>query len=176
LCWFALPPAYADDDSDQFVAGTYEVIGRRSDSTQLYSGTVQITEVGHDLRLERHIGGHTDEGSARFETTSGDDTLLLVMSYHEQGVEMSAYCTVGADLDNYARITCLTGGTRTKKPGIEALFIEAGNANTPAPSHARYKRRVPARLRAQSARLERHPVSAPRAAARPLPAGSRRAP
>lgn len=132
MSWIAIPPVHADDDNDQFVEGTYEVIGRRPDSTQLYSGTVQLSADVHGLKLERHIGGHTDEGTARFETSSADDVLLLVMRYRDQGIDMRAYCTVGADLDNYARITCLTGEAHTKKPGVEALFIQSVNPTAPA--------------------------------------------
>ena len=54
------------------------------------------------------------------------------MNYREQGTDMRAYCTVGGDLDNYARITCLTGDAHTQKPGIEALFIQSGNVSSPS--------------------------------------------
>jgi hypothetical protein len=90
-----------------FVEGDYVIVGREPDGGASYSGTARI-ELNHgELSLNRRQGEHEITATGRFEVPSPPN----------EG-------RVGADLDNYARLTCywLREGLRPAEPGLEAMF------------------------------------------------------
>lgn len=110
----------------EFVAGSYDVIGRYPDSEQPYTGTMTISlgdAAAKSLSVTRVIGGVARQGSGEFATTAHAAVVLRVQ-FEEEGRTLEATYLVESDLDNYARLTGYVyskdGGTR--QPGLEALF------------------------------------------------------
>ena len=115
----------------QFLAGTYEIIGRYPDSDQIYRGKASIEilnpESKNELRILRTIGEKTIEATGTLtQSTEGTLQILRVRFQSAGGERMEATYQIASDLDNYARLTGYTyveeGGTSI--PGIEALFSD----------------------------------------------------
>jgi hypothetical protein len=106
-----------------YMAGEYDLIGRKPDSTATYSGHVTLRDENRVLQITRTIEGKTDKCIARFDTVAGGDRIpVLRMHFHLDGKEYDATYRWQSDPDNYPRFTgyvCLAG---TKSPGLEALF------------------------------------------------------
>lgn len=113
-----------------FVAGSYELIGRYPDSDNVYSGTMTIgvaDENSGSLTITRRVGGKTIPGSGVVTSTTGDAVVVLRIEFEgAHGAEMEATYLIDTDLDNYARLTGYVYAKNgdTTIPGIEALFSD----------------------------------------------------
>ena len=106
-----------------YMAGDYDLIGRKADSTATYSGHVTLRDENGVLQVTRTIEGKTDKCVARFDTVAGDDRIpVLRMHFHFDGKEYDATYRWQSDPDNYPRFTGYVYLTRTKSPALEALF------------------------------------------------------
>jgi hypothetical protein len=106
-----------------YMAGDYDLIGRKPDSTATYSGRVTIQDVNGILQVTRRIGGKTDKCVARFDTVAGDDKIpVLRIHFHFDGKEYDATYRWQSDPDNYPRFTGYVYLPGTESPGLEALF------------------------------------------------------
>jgi hypothetical protein len=106
-----------------YMAGEYDLIGRKADSTSIYNGHVTLRDEGGVLQVTRTIEGKTDKCSARFDTVAGTDRIpLLRMHFHFDGEEYDATYRWQSDPDNYPRFTGYLYRSGTKSPGLEALF------------------------------------------------------
>src|SRR5262245_33192784 len=106
-----------------YMAGEYDLVGRKPDSTVTYSGHVTLRDEKGGLQLTRTIGGKTDKCVARFDSLAGDDRIpVLRIHFHFDGKEYDAVYRWQSDPDNYPRFTGYVYLTDTKSPGLEALF------------------------------------------------------
>lgn len=110
----------------EFLQGTYQVIGRWPDSSESYNGKVVIKSRGDHLQVLRCIDGEEIEGVGRIATVTADKIKVLTVEFSQRGRRYEATYIIDSDLDNYARLTgyvYLQKG-ETKRPGLEALFID----------------------------------------------------
>ena len=106
-----------------YMAGNYDLIGRKADSTETYGGDVTLQDVNGALQVTRTIEGKTDKCVARFDTVAGDDKIpVLRIHFHFDGKEYDATYRWQSDPDNYPRFTGYVYRAGTKSPGLEALF------------------------------------------------------
>jgi len=106
-----------------YMAGEYDLIGRKADSSATYSGYVTLQDVNGVLQVTRTIEGKTDKCVARFDTVAGDDKIpVLRIHFYFDGREYDATYRWQSDSDNYPRFTGYVYRTGTKSPGLEALF------------------------------------------------------
>jgi len=131
LLLFAHPARCADADSKEldeeflrgYMAGEYDLIGRKADSTATYAGHVTLRDEGGVLQGMRTIEGKTDKCAARFDTVAGADRIpVLRMHFLFDGKEYDATYRWQSDPDNYPRFTGYVYLAGTKSPGLEALF------------------------------------------------------
>jgi hypothetical protein len=113
-----------DEDSlRSYMAGEYDLIGRKPDSTATYTGHVTLRDENGVLQVTRTIDGKTDKCVARFDTIAGDDRIpVLRIHFRLEGKEYDATYRWQSDPDNYPRFTGYVYLARTKTPGLEALF------------------------------------------------------
>lgn len=113
-----------DDESlRNYMAGDYDLIGRKADSTATYNGRITIRDENGVLQVTRTIEGNTDKCAARFDTVAGADRIpVLKMHFHFDGKEYDATYRWQSDPDNYPRFTGYLYLSGTKSPGLEALF------------------------------------------------------
>jgi hypothetical protein len=106
-----------------YIAGEYDLIGRKPDSTATYSGHVALRDENGVLQVTRTIEGKTDKCVARFDSVAGDDRIpVLRMHFSFDGKQYDAIYRWQSDPDNYPRFTGYVYLAGTKSPGIEALF------------------------------------------------------
>ena len=106
-----------------YMAGEYDLIGRRADSNATYNGHVTLRDEGGVLQVIRTVESKTDKCAARFDTVAGTDRIpVLRMHFHFDGKEYDATYRWQSDPDNYPRFTGYLYLSGTKSPGIEALF------------------------------------------------------
>jgi hypothetical protein len=106
-----------------YMAGEYDLIGRKADSTATYTGRVIFRDENGVLQVTRTIEGKTDKCAARFHTVAGTDRIpVLRMHFHFDGKEYDATYRWQSDPDNYPRFTGYVYLAGTKSPGLEALF------------------------------------------------------
>src|SRR4029453_17589295 len=106
-----------------YMAGEYDIVGRKPDSTATYTGHVKIREEKGVLQVTRTVEGKTNKGVARFDTVAGEDRIpVLRMHFRFDGKEYDATYRWQSDPDNYPRLTGYVYVTSTKSPGLEALF------------------------------------------------------
>ncbi len=130
--------AQAKDSGEEplydFLCGSYQVIGRYPDSDRLYSGKVDFKRSGNQLEVLRLVGGRKVKGTGRIEGVTSDKIKVLRVFFRFEGKDYEATYLIASDLDNYGRLTgqvYLKGG-ETRRPGLEALFIEhKGSERTP---------------------------------------------
>jgi len=116
--------AQPDEESLRgYMAGEYDLVGRKPDSTATYTGRVTLRDENGVLQITRTIDGKTDKCVARFDTVAGDDHIpVLRMHFHFDGKEHDATYRWQSDPDNYPRFTGYVYLAGTKSPGLEALF------------------------------------------------------
>jgi len=106
-----------------YMAGDYELIGRKADSSATYNGHVSLRDEGGVLRVTRTVEGKTDKCVARFDSVAGTDRIpVLRMHFYFDGKEYDATYRWQSDPDNYPRFTGYLYLSGTKSPGLEALF------------------------------------------------------
>ena len=106
-----------------YMAGEYDLIGRKADSTATYNGHVTFRDEGGILQVIRNIAGKTTKCAAHFDTVAGADQIpVLRMHFHFDGKEYDATYSWQSDPDNYPRFTGYLYVSGTKSPGLEALF------------------------------------------------------
>ena len=106
-----------------YMAGEYDLIGRKADSSATYNGHVTLRAEGGVLQVTRTVEGKTDKCAARFDTVAGTDRIpVLRMHFCFDGKEYDATYRWQSDPDNYPRFTGYVYLSGTKSPGLEALF------------------------------------------------------
>jgi hypothetical protein len=106
-----------------YMAGEYDLVGRKPDSTLTYTGHVTFRDEGGVLRVTRTVECATDKCVARFGSVAGSDRIpVLRMHFHFDGKEYDATYRWQSDPDNYPRFTGYLYSSSTKAPGLEALF------------------------------------------------------
>src|SRR5213595_1840653 len=106
-----------------YMAGEYDLIGRKADSSATYTGHVTLRDEGGVLQVTRTIEGRTDKCAARFHTVAGADRIpVLRIHFHFDGKEYDATYRWQSDPDNYPRFTGYVYLAGTKSPGLEAFF------------------------------------------------------
>jgi hypothetical protein len=106
-----------------YMAGEYDLIGRKPDSTTTYNGHVTFRDEGGVLQVTRTVDGKTDKCAARFDTVAGSDRIpVLKMHFRFDGNEYDAIYRWQSGPDNYPRFTGYLYFSGTKSPGLEALF------------------------------------------------------
>lgn len=106
-----------------YMAGEYDLIGRKADSSATYNGHVTLRDEGGLLQVIRTVEGKTDKCAARFDTVAGTDRIpVLRMRFRFDGNEYDATYSWQSDPDNYPRFTGYLYLSGTKSPGLEALF------------------------------------------------------
>jgi hypothetical protein len=114
---------FDEESLRSYMAGEYDLIGRKPDSTATYTGHVTIRDENGVLQFTRTIEGKTDRCVARFDTVAGDDRILvLTMHFNVDARQYDAIYRWQSDPDNYPRFTGYVYLTGTKSPGLEALF------------------------------------------------------
>jgi hypothetical protein len=87
-----------------YMAGEYDLIGRKADSSATYKGRVTLRDEAGVLQVTRTVEGKT--GTARFDTVAGGDRIpVLRMHFHFDGEEYEATYRWQSDPDNYPRFT-----------------------------------------------------------------------
>ena len=105
------------------MAGEYDLIGRKADSSATYNGHVTLQDEGGVLQVTRTVEGKTEKCFARFDTVAGTDRIpVLRMHFHFDRTEYDATYRWQSDPDNYPRFTGYLYLSGTKSPGLEALF------------------------------------------------------
>ncbi len=107
---------------ESFIAGNYTVIAQEPNSNHTYSGTMSIhSSKNNIIRLDEKANNQplrVWQGQFR-QAEPGEGCVLELESkqYHMA-------CLVSSDLDNYARLTCLTKHKKSKTTqlGLLALF------------------------------------------------------
>ena len=106
-----------------YMAGEYDLIGRKADSSATYNGHVTLRDEGGVLQVIRTVEGKTGKCAARFDTIAGTDRIpALRMRFRFDGNEYDATYSWQSDPDNYPRFTGYLYLSGTKSPGLEALF------------------------------------------------------
>jgi hypothetical protein len=106
-----------------YMAGEYDLIGRKADSSATYNGHVTLRDEGGVLQVIRTVEDKTDKCAARFDTVAGTDRIpVLRMRFRFDGNEYDATYRWQSDPDNYPRLTGYLYLSGTKSPGLEALF------------------------------------------------------
>jgi len=106
-----------------YMAGEYDLIGRKADSNATYNGHVTLRDEGGVLQVNRTVEGKTNTCAARFDTVAGTDRIpVLRMHFRFDGKEYDATYRWQSDPDNYPRFTGYLYVSGTKSPGLEALF------------------------------------------------------
>jgi hypothetical protein len=106
-----------------YMAGEYDLIGRKADSSATYNGHVTLRDEKGVLQVTRTVEGKTNKCAARFDTIAGSDRIpVLRMQFHFDGKEYEATYRWQSDPDNYPRFTGYLYLSSTKSAGLEALF------------------------------------------------------
>ena len=72
-----------------YMAGEYDLIGRKADSSATYNGHVALRDERGVLQVTRTVEGKTDKCAARFDTVAGTDripVLRMHFLFKRQGV------------------------------------------------------------------------------------------
>jgi hypothetical protein len=106
-----------------YMAGEYDLIGRKADSSATYNGRVTLRDEGGVLQVTRTVEGKADKCAARFDTVAGTDRIpVLRTRFRFDGKEYDATYSWQSDPDNYPRFTGYLYLSGTTSPALEALF------------------------------------------------------
>jgi hypothetical protein len=105
-----------------YMAGEYDLIGRKADSSATYNGHVTLRDEGGVLQVTRTVEGKTDKCAARFDTVAGTDRIPVLRIHFILTAEYDATYRWQSDPDNYPRFKGYVYLSGTKSPGLEALF------------------------------------------------------
>lgn len=104
------------------IPGQYTVIGRLPDSERTYSSQIEIKALKNKTfsAIEKINGKMIRRWEGQFKHASPGEGYVL----HLKGQQGELACLVSADLDNYARMTCLwkKNNQQSNKFGLVALF------------------------------------------------------
>ncbi len=128
-----IPSAWSKESDDGeflygFLAGSYEVVGRWPDSSETYTGRMEIENRGDHLRGTRTINGKKSEFTGNLVDSLVEGKKILHVRFKKSGHTYEAAYLIHSDLDNYGRLTglvYLVDGS-TKAAGLEALFCDHG--------------------------------------------------
>jgi len=85
-----------------YMAGEYDLIGRKADSSATYNGRLTLRDEGGVLQVIRTVEGKTGKCAARFDTVAGTDRIpVLRMRFRFDGNEYDATYSWQSDPDNY---------------------------------------------------------------------------
>ncbi|MBP7281130.1 MAG: hypothetical protein KBA66_06105 [Leptospiraceae bacterium] len=122
---------FADDSQDntlQFLAGKYLLIGQKPDSKETYSGTISFSfdEKKKILNFKRIVNGKNTLGTAKIEKALAGEAEVLRLRFVENKKEYEGTFLWRSDLDNYGRLSgyIYLKNNSTKSPGLEAYFIQ----------------------------------------------------
>lgn len=124
----ATTSAYADAERNAFLrdylAGSYEFIGKGIDMRSTYFGTATIESTGEQMTMQRDIEGQRVTAVASIESATADDIAVLRVRFEQDGKQFEETCLIANDLDNYPRLTChlYQPGSYEQQPGLEAFF------------------------------------------------------
>ena len=108
-----------------YMAGEYDLIGRRADSTSTYNGHVTVRDEGGVLQVHRTVEGKSEKCVAQFDTVAGSDRIpVLKMHFHFDGKEYDATYRWQSDPDNYPRLTGYLYLSDTKSPRSRSALSE----------------------------------------------------
>lgn len=112
----AKDPKPEPDPLLSFVTGHYTLAGRQPDDGAAYAGEAVIEAKGHGLLLRRTVAGKTlvIEGKIEVPQPPGEGQVLR-FAYSEGGEERTLTCLVSGDLDNYARLSCVSRRAPSQK-------------------------------------------------------------
>lgn len=119
----------ADDPENtlQFLAGKYLLIGQKPDSKETYSGTISFSfdEKKKNLTFKRIVKGNNTIGTAKIEKALAGEAQVLRLRFIENKKEYEGSFLWRSDLDNYGRLSgyIYLKNNSTKSPGLEAYFI-----------------------------------------------------
>ena len=111
---------------EDYLKGTYTVIGKSLEDTDTYYGEIALSKSETGLSMTRTITDSVVRGTASIELATSDQVQVLRIRFREKEHDVEGTCLIGHDLNNYARLTChlYHPGTPTRSPGLEAWFIK----------------------------------------------------
>ncbi len=121
-------PVLAQPDLYGFLSGSYVVIGKRPDSTETYSGQINLEEADGQLQVVRIVNDQITRGIGKIQEAVHGEVDVLRIRFDQDGKSYEGTYLVDGDLDNYARLTgyvYLADGS-TRSVGLEALFADRG--------------------------------------------------
>lgn len=133
-CALLSPFAHAIETADEalggFIIGTYRVVGVHPDTDYAYQGKAVITEKNNEIHISVSFGKLllVKKGKIIKSRVEGNRILSLEFEY-DKTRQYKQSCLISSDLDNYARLTCYIFNSETKKPGLEAFFIDLNRPN-----------------------------------------------
>ena len=135
-CFTMLTAQEGGGDKDflyDFIAGTYEILGKAQDTTYLYSGKITFQKHQSRFKVIREINDTKIIGIGFIEKATGDNVPVLRIYFKENKIEYAATYILGSDLDNYARLSgyLYTVNNETVNPGLETLFFIKPTQNIP---------------------------------------------
>jgi len=109
-----------------FFVGRYEIVGRSPGTAERpYSGWAEVRLDGESLSIVRCVAGKRSNATLEFGSATVDHIRVIRSRFELDGEALEATCQVHVDLDNYARLTCLTypvAQPAIPTPGVEAWF------------------------------------------------------
>ncbi len=109
-----------------FLAGTYTVVGTNPESNQVFRGTFGLEKTEGNLKLTRIIDADTTIGKAWLDKISADEITVLKAAFKKNDRFYEAMYLIDSDLNNYARLTghVYYKNGKTRRAGLEAWFIK----------------------------------------------------
>lgn len=105
------------------LTGSYQIVGKQASAADAYAGTLAIGYGKNNYALTRTIHGHEIHGDGWIERCGADKITTLVVKYHAKPA-LGMQCALGADGNNYYRISCKMHQDGSQQYGIEAWFQE----------------------------------------------------
>jgi hypothetical protein len=106
----------ADPEFPAGLTGKYQVVGKTTKGVA-YTGSVEVEIRDKTFQVRRSVAGVTTTGSATLQECGMDKIRSIRVVYRHKASSILLTCTIGADGDNYFRLTCRGAGGR-----LEAWF------------------------------------------------------